>query len=155
MKKSSILCLLAAVIMVCPRLSAQVPTLVVWHNDGTSTDVELSTLPCVTFENDNVIIHSEVLHLEMEAKDVLRFSYKGMGTTKVEDIRQKAKYIWKDGLLIIQDTAPSSVTLYRVDGVQLPVNVCHHGNDVAVNLTALPKGSYLLYLNGMTIKFFR
>ena len=55
-------------------------TLVLWHPDGKTTDVELFTQPRVQFLNDSVFITSTVLDLKYEAKDILRFSYKGNGT---------------------------------------------------------------------------
>ena len=55
-------------------------TLVILHSDGSTTDVELSTWPEVTFENDNVIIKSTILDLEFPKQDVLRFTYKSKST---------------------------------------------------------------------------
>ena len=156
MKKTAFFPLLAILFMICPQLSAQVPTLVIWHADGTFTDVELSTLPRVTFVNDNIRIHSDMLQMEMESKDVLRFSYKGLDTSSVENLRQETGYTWTDSRLILHGVGlHHNVTLCRADGVKVPVSMERSGSDIAVRLEFLPAGIYLIRLNGMTVKFTR
>ena len=58
-------------------------TLVLWHADGTTTDVQLKLMPKVELKDDKVIITSSVLNMEYPKNDILRFTYKGNGTNVV------------------------------------------------------------------------
>ncbi len=55
-------------------------TLVLWHKDGTTTDVQLNLKPKVEFTDDKIIITSNVLNMEYPKSDILRFTYKESGT---------------------------------------------------------------------------
>ena len=55
-------------------------TLVLWHADGTTTDVELYLKPRVEFTGEKVLITSTVLNMEYPKDDIIRFTYKGQGT---------------------------------------------------------------------------
>ena len=62
---------------------AQSQVLVLHHPGGTTTDVELYTQPRIEFKGDRVVITSPVLDMEYAAEDILRFTYKGKGTSGI------------------------------------------------------------------------
>ena len=74
-------------------------TLVLWHPDGTTTEVELYKQPRVQFLSDSVFITSTVLDMKYRADEVLRFSYKGEGTG-IALQQAETNYSLEDGQLV-------------------------------------------------------
>ena len=132
---------------------AHAQTLVLWHADGTTTDIELFTKPLVRFDSNKFLVTSSVLDIEYDAKDVLRFTYKGK-STQISDLKTTAKYTQKDGRVIIHGiSATDKIALYKANGVRVPVHIFVSGSDAILSLEAIPSGVYLLSVNGKTSKF--
>lgn len=130
-------------------------TLVLWHPDGKTTDVELFTQPRVQFLNDSVFITSTVLDLKYEAKDILRFSYKGNGTG-ISLPQSETIYQQENGQLVFNGVKLSDrVALYTTNGIRVPVRLSSANGHVSLPLSSVPKGVYVLNVNGKTTKFTR
>lgn len=130
-------------------------TLVLWHANGTTTDVELFTQPRVQFLNDSVFITSTVLDLKYEAKDILRFSYKGNGTG-ISLPQSETNYQQENGQLVFNGVKLSDhVALYTTNGIRVPVRLSSVNGKVSLPLSSVPKGVYVLNVNGKTTKFTR
>ena len=130
-------------------------TLVLWHPDGKTTDVELFTQPRVQFLNDSVFITSTVLDLKYEAKDILRFSYKGNGTG-IALPQSETNYQQENGQLVFNGVKLSDrVALYTTNGIRVPVRLSSANGHVSLPLSSVPKGVYVLNVNGKTTKFTR
>lgn len=155
MKIPTFLYISAFLWLVCLRLSAQDQKLIVWHADGSTTSIELSSRPCITFNNNAVQINSAVSKMEMASRDVIRFSYTGMDTTPVKSIQQTTKYTWKDNQLILHGNVCKKISIFRTDGVVEHVNTIHNGDDTIVELNALPSGIYVINMNGIIVKYLK
>lgn len=130
-------------------------TLVLWHADGTTTDVALYVKPKVEFKNDKVIISSNVLNLEYPKSDILRFSYKG-GDAHISTPQKDIDYsIEGDRLVFHGITAIEKVTIYTANGIPVPVHFSVDGDSVTLPLSSIPQGIYVLSVNGRTSKFNR
>lgn len=130
-------------------------TLVLWHPDGKTTDVELFTLPRVQFLNDSVFITSTVLDMKFDAKEILRFSYKGKGTG-ISLPQSETNYTQENGQLVFNGVKLSDqVALYTTNGIRVPVRLSSVNGNVSLPLSSVPKGVYVLNVNGKTTKFTR
>ena len=130
-------------------------TLVLWHADGTTTDVELYLRPRIEFTGEKVLITSTVLNMEYPKTDILRFTYKGVGTG-ITTPRQDADYSHDGDRLVFHGiSSTDKVVIYTVSGVRVPVRLSATSNGIALPLSSLPKGTYILSVNGKTSKFVR
>lgn len=130
-------------------------TLVLWHPNGTTTEVELYKQPRVRFLNDSVFITSTVLDLKYDAKDILRFSYKGNGTG-ISLPQSETNYQQENGQLVFNGVKLSDhVALYTTNGIRVPVRLSSANGHVSLPLSSVPKGVYVLNVNGKTTKFTR
>lgn len=130
-------------------------TLVLWHADGTTTDVELYLRPRIEFANDKIRITSNVLNMEFSKDDIVRFSYKGEGTG-IASPQHDADYSQESGRLVFHGiSATDLVAVYTTNGVRVPVSLSVTSDGFALPLSTLSKGVYLLNVNGKTSKFIR
>lgn len=128
-------------------------TLVLHHADGSTTDVELFTMPKVQFKNDKVVITSTVLDMEYPKENILRFSYKGV-TNAIQSPKAEANYSREDGQLLFRGIkSADKVAVYNAKGIRVPVRLTRSGDDVSLPLSAIPSGVYVLSVNGRTSKF--
>lgn len=146
---SALLCLMS--ILGIRQATAQ--TLVLWHADGTTTDVQLYTQPQVKFQNDKVLITSTVLNMEYPKENILRFTYKG-GSTNISSPTAKANYSQRGDQLVFRGIkSGDKVAVYTATGIRVPVTVTRSGDSATLPLSAIPSGVYLLNVNGRTSKF--
>jgi len=144
-----VVCLLA--LMGGSKVSAQ--TLVLHHANGSTTDVELLTMPQVKFQDDKVLITSTVLDIEYPKADVLRFTYKG-GALGISGPKSKANVSQQNGQLVFHGIKSSDqVAVYTANGIRIPARLQHSGSTATLPLSAIPSGVYLLSVNGRTSKF--
>ena len=145
-----VVCLMAS--LGISRTSAQ--TLVLHHANGTTTDVQLYTMPQVRFDGDRVLITSTVLNMEYPKQDVLRFTYKGSLVTAVSQPRSEANFSHEQGQLVFHGIKQADkVAVYTANGIRVPVTITRRGTDVSLPLSQIPQGVYLLSVNGRTSKF--
>ena len=128
-------------------------TLVLWHADGTTTDIALYLMPKVEFQDDKVRITSTILDMEYPKKDVLRFSYKGNGTG-ITIPKTEADYSREGDCIVFHGiTSTDRVALYTPNGIRVPVHFTVTDDDVTLPLTSIPQGVYVLSINGKNSKF--
>lgn len=152
MKKVIILLLL----FVSPAVGLRAQTLVLHHPGNTTTEVDLFTMPRIEFEGDRVLITSTVLDMEYPKDQVLRFTYKGTVTTAVGTQRAEADYSRDGDRLVFRGIkADDQIAVYTSNGIRVPVSLTRSGSTAALSLSAIPKGVYLLSVNGRTSKFTR
>lgn len=133
------------------NVSAQ--SLVLHHANGTTTDVELYTMPQVKFQDDKVLITSTVLDMEFSKFDVLKFTYKG-GASGITSPSVNASYTQEDGRIVFHGiNATDKLAVYAVNGIRVPVNFQRSGSYASLPLASIPSGVYVLSINGRTSKF--
>ena len=156
MRKLSRLFIVAMMMfMICGIVPIKAQTLVLHHANGTTTDVELATLPKVTFENNKVVIRSTILNMEYPKQDVLRFTYKS-NSTGISGVNNNDGFTQKNGRLIFHGIKSSDkLSVYTLKGIRVPVQLVRDGDSVTLPLNALSKGIYLFNVNGRTSKFVR
>lgn len=130
-------------------------TLVLWHADGTTTDVALYLMPKVAFQNDKVVITSAVLDMEYPKSNILRFTYKGSGTG-IAAPKTEANYSQEGDRLVFHGVGSADkVVIYTTNGIRVPVRLSASGDGVTLSLSSIPQGVYVLSVNGKTSKFTR
>ena len=134
-------------------LNAQ--NLILWHSDGTTTEVDLLNRPLVKFVKDKVlVVTSTIINLEYDKNDVLRFTYSGSMEDGINSPVAEANMEQKDGRIIIHDVKTvDKVAVYKTNGIRVPVHFSFQGNDVVLSLSQIPSGIYLFSVNGRTSKF--
>ena len=127
-------------------------TLVLWHADGRTTDVELYTQPQVLFQNDSVFVMSSVVDLKYADREILRFTYKGKGTG-INTPKANVNYSQDGDCLVFHGiTSTDKVALYTTNGIHVPVHLIVTGDGVTLSLASIPPGVYILNVNGKTSK---
>ena len=133
-------------------MKAQAQTLVLWHSDGTTTDVELFTQPNVRFVKDKVLVTSSVANLEYDEKDIIRFTYKGKNTG-ITSSSIDSDYSREDGCIVFHNIkSTDKISLYNTNGIRIPIRLTVLGSSAILPLSSVPSGIYLLNINGRTSK---
>lgn len=146
---SSILCLLTYIGV----NTAMAQILVLHHANGSTTDVELLTMPQVKFQNNKVLITSIVLDMEFPKEDILTFTYKG-GTSGINNPKAKVDFSKENGQIVFHGIKTTEkIALYNMKGIRIPVRIQRNGDTATLHLTLIPSGVYLLNVNGRTSKF--
>lgn len=149
--KKTIIMMCLLCLMAIGRAGAQ--TLVLWHADGTTTDVQLLAQPQVKFLGDKVTVTSTVLDMEFDKQDVLRFTYKGK-TSAIGSAKADANVTQHDGQLVFHGvSAADRIAVYTTSGIRIPVRIRLSGSVATLPLSSIPRGAYLLSVNGKTSKF--
>ncbi len=139
--------------VLCLASGMKAQTLVLHHANGTTTDVELYTMPQVKFDGDRVLITSTVLDMEYPKQDVLRFTYKG-GALGISKPNGKVEYSKENGQLVFHGIkSTGDIAVHTVKGIRVPVRIQLSGSTATLPLSAIPSGVYLLTVNGRTSKF--
>ncbi len=138
-----------------PSMAQGNATLVLWHADGTTTDVALYLMPKVEFSGDKVRITSTVLDMEYPKENVLRFSYKG-GGTGISTPKNEADCGREGDRLVFHGvTSRDKVAVYTTNGIRVPVSLTDTPDGLSLPLSSIPQGVYVLSVNGKTTKFTR
>mgnify|MGYP002624194944 FL=1 len=155
MKTKTLLLLLAALFVLPLTVRAQEQTLVLTHADGTTTEVELYTMPRIRLTADKLVITVQGTSQEFDKSDVVRFTYKGINTG-ISTVRPETRYrVDADRVTFYGLSASDRISVYNTGGVQMPVSLTVDGNDAVLSLAQLPQGVYLVTFNGKTLKFVR
>lgn len=146
---------LLSFLLLCLSFSAMAnaQTLVLHHANGKTTDVQLYTMPRVTFQDDKVLITSSVLDMEYPKEDIIRFTYKG-SAVGINKATGKANFTEENNELVFHNVkSTEKIFIYRTNGIRVPVRIIRQGDSATLPLNALSKGVYLLSVNGRTSKF--
>lgn len=133
--------------------SVQAQSLILWHSDGKTTEVELYTQPRVLFVKDKVLVTSPVIDLEYDKNEIVRFTYKGENTNVGSQLKE-TDFEQKEGQMIFHNVkSVDKVAVYKANGIRIPVHLSFQGNSAVLSLAPIPSGIYLLSVNGQTTKF--
>ena len=152
--RKKLLCMLLICSMFSGFVCAENQKLVLHHADGTETEVELLTRPKIQVQGSWFIVNSDIVNLTYEAKDILSFTYSGIDKTGIASM--ESDYRQEEGQLVFKGIKQTDkVSLYTIDGKQLPVAPTIVGSDAVLPLASIKKGTYLLKVNNRTTKFMK
>lgn len=153
MKPKTILTIIILLLALFNSKPLHAQSLILWHSNGNTTEVELYTQPHVEFVNDKVLVTSPVINLEYDKNDIIRFTYKGQGTDISLPIME-SDFEKKDGHIILHDiNSADKVAVYKVNGIRVPIQLSIQGKDAVLSIASIPSGVYLLSVNGRISKF--
>ena len=153
--KNLLLVLLMAALALPSAIKAQTPTLVLHHADGKTSEVELYTMPRIQMTADKMIVTVQGSRQEFSKADVQRFTYKGIATG-ISTVKPETRYrVDEDRVTFYGVSAADRISVYNSGGVQIPVRLTANGTEAVLSLAQLPKGVYLVSINGRTFKFIR
>ncbi len=133
----------------------KIETLVLWHANGTTTEISLYKKPRVTFSTDKVLIKGSGVNFEYPSKDIVKFTYKKEDIVNEIDAPNNEVNFFRDEEHIVFNGIKSTdeVALYKLNGSRIPVKInISEDNRVTLPLSGIPSGIYILKVNGKTTK---
>ena len=127
-------------------------SLFVSFNDGNKIEFALSTLPEVTFGNDQMTVTSTATTASYELKKVSTFTYGT--TTGVKQVEANNKFAF-EGDRIIVDGTNNKVRVFALDGTAVTLSPILAGDKTIIPLEELTHGVYLIIINNKSIKVAR
>ena len=73
----------------------------------------------------------------------------------IEHLLKEQQISYKAGMLIVHTDSPESISVYTVNGMKISVPVEQAGNVVAVSMTQLPNGVYVVRVGESSFKVFK
>lgn len=127
-------------------------SLFVSFNDGNKIEFALSTLPEVTFGNDQMTVTSTATTASYELKKVSTFTYGT--TTGIKQVEANNKFAF-EGDRIIVDGTNNKVRAFALDGAAVTLSPILAGDKTIIPLEELTHGVYLIIINNKSIKVAR
>ena len=127
-------------------------SLFVSFNDGNKIEFALSTLPEVTFGNDQMTVTSTAITASYELKKVSTFTYGT--TTGIKQVEANNKFAF-EGDRIIVDGTNNKVRAFALDGTVVTLSPILAGDKTIIPLEELTLGVYLIIINNKSIKVAR
>ena len=129
--------------------------ILIWHKDGSKTEVALNKEPRITFNEEELLIQSPMIELAIPKKELLKYTFGSTTETSNETIQVEENRICIDEsyILIQENVKVSEVAVYDLLGHKLPVSVQQTGEEVQVSIFSLPSNIYVLKCGQKSIKF--
>jgi len=134
-------------------LGQSLTALVVWHKDGTSTEVAFKTKPTVRFSDKKMIVESEGSTMEFDCSELLRITYGDMDSG-ITDPHEVPQITVSQGELVLRHIDPAaSVTIHTVSGQPVTARLRRMADTAWISLSHLPKGVYVIKAGNKIIKY--
>ena len=127
-------------------------SLFVSFNDGNKIEFALSTLPEVTFGNDQMTVTSTATTTSYELKKVSTFTYGT--TTGIKQVETNNKFAFEGDRIIVEGTN-NKVRAFALDGMAVTLSPILAGDKTIIPLEELTHGVYLIIINNKSIKVAR
>ena len=155
MNKKLFVLMMVGQLLFSPLAKAQTPTLVLHHVDGKTSEMELYTMPRIQMTDTKMVITVQGSKQEFNKTDVVRFTFKGVGTG-INAVKSETRYrVDKDRVTFYGVSSTDRISVHNASGMQIPVHLTTDGSDAVLSLAQLPQGVYLVTINGRTLKFIR
>ena len=148
------LLLLIAGVLVSVTSKASNKVLQIWQADGQIVTISLNEEPVTTYSEGNLIITTTNTTITYPLEQVDRYTYAMESVSEGDGVPDGIKGILSnDGetLTFKGLKSTSDICIYSASG-QLIRTVKANGDKVAVSLSQLPTGVYLVKANGVTYK---
>lgn len=127
-------------------------SLFVSFNDGNKIEFALSTLPEVTFGNDQMTVTSTATTVSYELWKVSTFTYGT--TTGIKQVETNNKFAIEGDRIIVEGTN-NKVRAFALDGTAVTLSPILAGDKTIIPLEELTHGVYLIIINNKSIKVAR
>lgn len=131
-------------------------SLVIWQKDGTKVCYNLDESPKTTFTADDLVITTATTTINYLLSKIQRYTYEG-AQLSVQNIKEQGVSISHNGDNIIVKglSKGKSVTINRVDGIQLLAKRSDGSARLTLSLNSLPAGVYVIKADEITYKFLK
>lgn len=134
--------LLLLLFMSCLSVQAE-EVLVVHLKNGGQSSFAFSEKPVITFDNENMVIKSNVTTFSVSIADVSYYDFPA-SSTGIQENQHALPLISNGHVVFSKLPADSNVNIYTVDGKQLRRYAASRSGNVDIDLTTLPKGVYVI-----------
>lgn len=133
---------------------SQNPTaLVVWHKDGSCTEMAFKDKPSVKFGGEKVVLESEGTSVEFDRSELLRITY-GQEGAKVASPEKETLITVSHGELVLRHVATTTpISVYGITGQSVSVKVRRQTDNVWISLADLSKGVYVIKVGDRNFKY--
>ncbi len=130
--------------------------LVIWQKDGSKVSYNLDEQPKTTFTADDLVITTATTTINYPLSKIQRYTYEG-AQLSVQNVKEPGISITHNGNNIIVKGLPKgkSVTINRVDGIQLIAKRSDGSARLTLSLNSLPAGVYMIKADEITYKFLK
>ena len=147
MKKEILLFVLMLLPMVASADDAQI---VIKQKSGNETVLKLSTNPVITFEDENMVVASDIIQISIPMGDIDDYVVNN-GTTAIEPVTTQPQFT--RGHVIFSGMATGSPVYVRtLDGKVVGKQAADASGKADVSLENLPKGTYIISSQNNSIK---
>ncbi len=132
--------------------------LVVWAKDGTKVSYLLNESPKVTFSDYNLVIKTDGVEVNYELSQMLRLTYENDEFTKIVNVEGKMENPFTfngETLMFEASDTELSVRIVSSDGILVLSREVKKGNTLAVPVSRLANGYYVVKVNGITYKILK
>lgn len=120
--------------------------------DGNKIEFALSTLPEVTFGDDQMTVTSTATTTSYELWKVSTFTYGT--TTGIKQVETNNKFAFEGDRIIVEGTN-NKVRAFALDGTAVTLSPILAGDKTIIPLEELTHGVYLIIINNKSIKVAR
>lgn len=126
-------------------------SLLIWSETNLLQRVELTEKSTILIQDDLLIVRCNDVSLEYNLKSVHRFSFEGT-SNKIKGVCSHTVHQNNDRIIVYGIASLEKISLYTLNGICVPVNIIHQGNNLIINISSIKHGIYLLTINGITTK---
>lgn len=142
--------LLTILVLCCCLLAkAEDKTLMITFSDNTTQTFVLSALPQISMANDKMTITTASATAEYDLYKVKTFTF---GTsTGIQNIGTDVSFSTQGDRIIVSGT-DAQVRLFAIDGKAVSATPVRTDGHTVISLSELPKGIYIINVNGKSVK---
>lgn len=134
-----------------------IETLVLWHANGTTTEISLYKKPRITFSADKILIQGTGVNFEYPLEDIVRFTYKKEDIiNEINAPTNQTNFTHDDERIVFNGIkSADEVALYKLNGTRVAIQLNKVDDNYVLPLNSISKGMYLLHINGKTFKIIK
>lgn len=119
--------------------------LVVHHQDGTQTEFGLATKPIITIQDGNMLVKSRTADFSIAIANVKNYSFSDLTTgIRTLDTNLEKPVVSNGHVVFSKLQSGNCIQVYAVDGRQIRSYTADATGVIDVDLTTLPKGTYIV-----------
>jgi hypothetical protein len=124
--------------------------IVIKQKGGNETVLQLSTIPVITFDGENMVVASDVIQISIPMGDIDDYVVNN-GTTAIEPVTTQPQFT-RGHVIFSGVAAGSPVFIHTLDGKVVAKQAADASGKADVNLENLPKGAYIINSQNNSIK---
>lgn len=125
----------------------------IWMKDGSNTVLQLSEKPQLTFNDVEMTVTTKATSVSFPYNQLQNITYKDFTTDITSETIDKESFVYNaEGLLFKANSQSVKVMIVSIDGTWVRQFNIRPNESATVPSSALPKGTYVVAVNGITYK---